>query len=230
LIDGINPCAFAVIVFFISFLTVYNYSRRQIIIIGISYIFAVFLTYLLIGLGLFNALYRIQAIYILNRILYAGLGILCLILGVLSITDFLNWRENKSGRGQVLQLPIGLKKRINQIFGWLRHKEKEKTLMLLLVSFSVGFLVSLLECACTGQIYIPVLSLILKQDGFNLRAFLYILVYNLFFIFPLVLLFILALIGISSQRLSEFLKKNLGPIKLLMAFLFFCLGIILLMH
>ena len=29
LVDGVNPCAFAVIVFFISFLTVYKYTLRQ---------------------------------------------------------------------------------------------------------------------------------------------------------------------------------------------------------
>ncbi len=230
LIDGINPCAFAVIVFFISFLTAYNYSRRQIITIGTSYIFAVFLTYLLIGLGLFNALYKIQAIYVLHQILYAILAIACFILGILAIVDYLNWKEKKSSKEQILQLPVSIKKQINKIFGYLRHKEQASTFILFGISLLVGFLVSLLECACTGQVYLPVLSLILKEDGFNLRAFLYILIYNLFFITPLIVLFLLALIGVSSQRLSDFLKRNLGSIKLLMAFLFFALGIILLMH
>ena len=42
LIDGINPCAFAVIVFFVSFLAVYGYKKQEIVCIGIFYILAVF--------------------------------------------------------------------------------------------------------------------------------------------------------------------------------------------
>ncbi len=208
----------------------YRYTRKQIIVIGTTYILAVFLTYLLIGLGLFNALYRIQTIYLLNRLLYLGLGLLCFLLGLMAVVDYLRWRDKKNGKEQILQLPPQIKRKINQVFGWLRHREKESIFKLLVISFVVGFLVSLLECACTGQIYIPVLSMILKRDGFNLRAIAYILIYNVFFVVPLILLFLMALIGVSSQRLSEFLRKNLGPIKLLMAFLFFSLGIILLLH
>jgi thiol-disulfide isomerase/thioredoxin len=54
LIDGINPCAFTVIILFISFLTLQGYNKRQILAIGWSFILAVFITYVLIGLGLFN--------------------------------------------------------------------------------------------------------------------------------------------------------------------------------
>ena len=49
LVDGVNPCAFAVIVFFISFLTVYKYNRREIILVGSAYCLAVFVAYFLLG-------------------------------------------------------------------------------------------------------------------------------------------------------------------------------------
>ena len=60
LVDGINPCAFAVIVFFVSFLTVYKYTRKEIIIVGTAYCAAVFAAYVLIGLGLFKFLYAMS--------------------------------------------------------------------------------------------------------------------------------------------------------------------------
>ena len=44
LVDGINPCAFTVIVFFISFLALQGYRRPELIVIGLAFIFAVFLT------------------------------------------------------------------------------------------------------------------------------------------------------------------------------------------
>ena len=48
LIDGINPCAFAVIVFFVSFLAVYGYRKKEIFYVGLFYCLAVFFTYLFI--------------------------------------------------------------------------------------------------------------------------------------------------------------------------------------
>ena len=63
LTDGINPCAFASIVFFISFLSLQGYKKRELIIIGLTFIFAVFITYLAIGLGLFSFLYRIRGFW-----------------------------------------------------------------------------------------------------------------------------------------------------------------------
>ena len=70
LVDGINPCAFAVIVFFISFLTVYKYTRREILVVGSAYCFAVFVAYVLIGLGLFQFLYAMRGFYWLIKGFY----------------------------------------------------------------------------------------------------------------------------------------------------------------
>lgn len=210
------------IVFFISFLTVYNYSRRQIVAIGTSYIFAVFLTYLLIGLGFFKALYSLKAIYWLNRILYKGLALICLILGILALIDYLSYRKTQDYKGQILQLPTSLKKRINQVFGWLRKREKEAIWKLVSIAFVVGLLVSILECACTGQIYIPTITLMMAQE--KVKAFLYLILYNLMFVMPLIVIFLIALVGVSSQTISGFLRRHLGMIKISMAFLFFFLA------
>ena len=54
LVDGINPCAFTVIVFFISYLSLQGYRKRELVATGISFVFAVFATYTLVGLGVFN--------------------------------------------------------------------------------------------------------------------------------------------------------------------------------
>jgi glutaredoxin len=54
LIDGINPCAFATLIFFISYLTMIGRKRKDILWVGIGFSGAVFLTYLLIGLGILS--------------------------------------------------------------------------------------------------------------------------------------------------------------------------------
>ncbi len=227
LLDGINPCAFAVIIFFISFLSVYNYTHRQMVVIGVSYIFAVFLAYLLIGMGLFNIIYSLRYFYLLNRLFYGALALLCLVLGVVAFIDFLSYIKGKDSKSQILQLSSGIKKRINKVFAFLRRKEKEGMIRLSIIAFIVGMLVSVLESACTGQIYLPTITIIMKDPSARLKAILYLLLYNIMFILPLIAVFVLGLMGVSSQRMSDFLKRHLGLIKLLMALMFFGFALVI---
>jgi MFS family permease len=52
LIDGVNPCAFATLIFFISYLSFVGRKRNEILWVGIGFSGSVFLTYLLIGFGI----------------------------------------------------------------------------------------------------------------------------------------------------------------------------------
>jgi cytochrome c biogenesis protein CcdA/thiol-disulfide isomerase/thioredoxin len=229
LIDGINPCAFAVIVFFVSFLSVYGYRRRQILYVGSAYCLAVFIAYLLIGLGLFKFLYSISQIYIFIKGFYYLVAGLCFVMSLLSLRDYFRFKKTGSSDGAILQLPKFLKKKINLAIGsGLRSKEKKSPLGLILTAFSVGIVVSLLEAVCTGQVYVPVLVSILKYPGLRAKALFYLIVYNLMFIFPLIAIFILSFLGVGSKRFNDFLKKNIGKIKILMALLFLFLGLFLL--
>ncbi len=228
LIDGINPCAFAVIVFFISFLAVYGYRRREIILIGTSYCLAVFITYLLIGLGIFKFLYSIEYIYFLIKGFYYLVALFCFTLGILALYDYFKFKKTGSSDETILQLPKFLKKRINLVIG-SKMREKQKGIFgLVVASFVVGFLVSLLEAVCTGQVYLPTIVFILKNTDLKLKALSYLLLYNFMFILPLVVIFLLSLLGVSSAGLSNFLKKNLGRIKILLAVVFIGLGILIL--
>lgn len=228
LIDGINPCAFAVIVFFISFLAVYGYRRREIIFIGTSYCLAVFSTYLLLGLGIFKFLYSIEHIYVLIKGFYYLVALFCFTLGALALYDYFKFKKTGSSDGTILQLPKFLKKRINLVIGSKMRKKQKGLFSLVVTSFVVGFLVSLLEAVCTGQVYLPTIVFILKNTDLKLKALSYLLLYNFMFILPLIVIFLLSLLGISSTGLSNFLKKNLGRIKILLAIVFIGLGILIL--
>jgi hypothetical protein len=56
LVDGVNPCAFTTVVFLLSAVAYLGKTKRQIAIVGIAFTFAVFGTYLLLGLGLMLAI------------------------------------------------------------------------------------------------------------------------------------------------------------------------------
>ena len=87
LIDSINPCAFATIIFFISYLSlVLKKQRTDIFLTGIIFIAGVFITYLLIGLGFFRIVQKLNNIIIISKTLYIAVGI----LGVAAIQLLLN--------------------------------------------------------------------------------------------------------------------------------------------
>jgi len=234
--DGINPCAFTVIVFFISFLALQGYRKRELIFIGLAFILAVFLTYLGIGLGIFNFFYSLAGFWAATRLLNIIIGTLSMFFGVFAIYDFIKFKKTASTEGMILQLPKSIKERIHRVIGFFYRKgprgkqEKTKPVLgkLIFSALISGFLVSLLEAVCTGQVYLPTISFVLKSTTLKLEALGYLLLYNLMFIAPLIVIFVLALLGVTSQQFSGFLKKHLGLVKIAMAAVFFGLGVYLL--
>jgi cytochrome c biogenesis protein CcdA len=230
--DGINPCAFTVIVFFISYLALQGYRKRELIVIGLSFISAVFLTYFLIGLGLFNIFYSLGKFLLIRKTFNISIGIFSIILGVLSVYDFIKFKKTGQTEGMILQLPQAIKNRIHSIIGLHYRKtggrEGQRLFKLIISAIVTGFLVSSLELVCTGQLYLPTINFVLKAAPFKLQALTYLLLYNLMFITPLLVIFLLALLGVTSEQFAKVLKRHLPAVKVLMAALFFGLGAFLL--
>jgi cytochrome c biogenesis protein CcdA len=234
LIDGINPCAFTVIVFFISFLALQGYRKKELITIGLSFIFAVFLTYLLLGLGIFNFLYHLKGFWLITKIFNISIGIFSITLGILALYDFFKFKKTRETEGLILQLPKAVKNRIYSIIGLHYRKSKDKAQIskpnifrLVLSAFITGFLVSIFEAICTGQLYLPTISFVLKTTDLKLQALVLLLLYNIMFVVPLFIIFSLALLSTTSGQFAKFLKRHLASIKILMSIIFFGLGIYL---
>ena len=235
LIDGINPCAVTVIVFFISFLSFQGYRKREIAVIGFIFILSVYLTYVLIGLGIFESLYKLQGFWLLTKIVNITVGSISILFSIYALYDFILYRKTKNTDDLLLALPKSIKSQIHKVIGahYRLHTRSEeraskKHLFGLAVSALVtGFLVSILEAVCVAKIYLPTIIFVLKTTAFKLKALIYLLLYNLLFIVPLLIIFIFALTGTTSERFQSILKGHLGAIKILMGIMFLCLGIFL---
>ncbi|MBN2120345.1 MAG: hypothetical protein JW734_04765 [Candidatus Omnitrophica bacterium] len=232
LLDGINPCAFAVIVFFMSFLACYKYEKRDVVIIGLCYVLAVFVAYLLIGLGLFKFLYSMRYFYMAMKIFYLSIAIFCFCLSLFSLYDYMRFRKSGNPSESLLQLPKFIKLKIHKVIGdefRERKQVRRKVFSLIIGALSVGLAVSVLEAVCTGQVYLPIITFVLRSPYLRIRALLYLILYNLMFIIPLIVVFLFALWGVSSPEFSAFLKKKFGFIRICMAVLFAALGVFLLL-
>ncbi len=220
LIDGVNPCAFATIIFFVSYLLFMGRQRRTIIVMSVSFIIAVFLCYLAIGLGAYVLLNAIAAIKIIGKIIFLSFGIFAIILGILSLYDYFVARAGDTNK-MILQLPLIIKQKI--------HKEiKEKTSVgsIIVSSFIAGILISFLEFGCTGQVYLPTITFVVSKGNLGIKPAFILIIYNIMFVLPLITIAIFANI-FSRDSVANTLSKKIPLIKLLTALLFFGLGILL---
>ncbi len=179
-IDGINPCAFTVLLLFITALLATLHAgeqnvtavRARLLGMGSIYVAAVFLTYLALGVGLLKSLDLFT-----RQHAPARFGALFAILfGLWMLKDVflpdVGWR---------LQAP-------GKITDIARASARKATVPALIVG---GFLIGLCTVPCSGAVYLGVLSLLALQPT-ALLGYSYLLLYNVVFILPLVVILIAA--------------------------------------
>jgi cytochrome c biogenesis protein CcdA len=218
LLDGINPCVFSTLIFLLAYLAYVGRTKKQILLIGIVYTLTVFATYYLIGLGFFRVIQAMSAFPIVSLVIQVVLWIVLIVFGALSVHDFIKVRQNKVKEVK-LQLSDGFKNRIHKTI-----RAQAASVTIVASSVVVAFLVTLFELACTGQIYLPTITA-LAQTRRSISDFVYLGIYNLAFVAPLVLVFFLTYRGLTSQKLTEFFQKRLALVKILTAGLFFALAV-----
>jgi cytochrome c-type biogenesis protein len=188
LIDSINPCAISVLLLTIGFLISLNKSRANIIRIGLVYIVGIYLTYLLIGLGVLRALSLFGFPHIL-----AKFGAIALL-----ITAGINL-----GNIYIPKFPIKLK------IPDSAHPQLAKFIQKATVpSFLIlGVLVGLFEFPCTGGPYLLILGLLHDQATF-ISGLKYLAYYNFIFVSPLIIILLVASRPGLLQKVDSWRKKN----------------------
>ena len=218
LLDGVNPCAFATIIFLISYLAVRKRSGRELLLTGVSFAGGVFLTYLGVGLGFLKFLASLPFLNVIGKWVYRLTLVLCLVLAWGSYSDYRKAREGRL-KDMTLKLP-------DRMRGWIRRliREGSSSRNFILSSFGVGLGVSLVELACTGQVYLPTIIFVLGIPEWRSQATLALLLYNVMFILPLILIFGVVYFGTTSQQLIQWMSAHAGGVKLGTAVLFLLLA------
>ena len=215
LIDGINPCAFTVLILFVTAMLAtlqantssgITAARARIIGLGSIYIASVFLTYLALGIGLLatSALFsRLHAPARVGALIAVGMGLWML-------KDFF--------------LPeVGPRLAAPSIVGqWTMDAARKGTIPALVVG---GVLIGLCTVPCSGAVYLAVLSLLSMQSS-ALVGFGYLALYNVMFILPLVALLIAASARPALNKLAhwnlhhkEWVRLGLGASVVVMGIL-----------
>jgi len=219
LIDGLNPCAFATIVFLVSYLSFLGKQSGEILKYGIIFTFGVFIAYIIAGVGLMAGFRQLTAFPLVTKGIYLVIGIFAFVLGIISFYDYILFRRGEIAKMK-LQLPMALKKKIHGIIRIQTRSPKAG----FLGTFALGFIIAATEVVCTGQVYLPTIGYIMTIPELRAYAFLNLILYNLMFIIPLVGVFVAAFFGVTSERMAIATKKHTGTVKLLTGILFIGLG------
>lgn len=207
-LDGIHPCAIAILIFFIAFLTMLQRSLKNILILGLVYVFVIYLTYLAVGVGLLSGIMLFG-----QHHFFAKLGSwLLILLGLISVKDYF-WPGLKLN----LKFPTPSKEKIKNLL-------QKATLPTVIIA---AFLVGLCSIPCSGGIYAAITALLASKTTF-FTGFLYLLLYNLMFVMPLIILLILSVNPYTLVKLGEWQQKTRSIQKLVMGIFMIILGVVFL--
>ena len=209
LLDGVNPCAFATIVFFISYMNLVGRKRKEMLIAGGAFAIAVFTTYLLLGLGTLSFMNYLNKFSGVATCVYLLAAMLTFGLAGLSIYDAVKAKQGKT-KEILLQLPRSIKQHIHKVI-----RVQTRTSGIIIGAIVIGFVISALELVCTGQVYLPTLTFVAGVEGMRANAIAYLLLYNLMFIVPLLVVFGCVFWGTTSAQLGGILQRHLVTVKVL---------------
>ncbi len=172
LVDSVNPCAFSVLILTLAFLFSIGKLRSDALRVGGLYIAGIFVAYMLIGLGILQALSFFNIPNFMGKV---GASLLILAGVINLVNEFFP------------KFPIKLKIPDAAHHTMARLAERSSAPL----AFVLGAFVGLCEFPCTGGPYLAALGL-LHDSATYVSGLTYLTLYNLVFVAPLVVILAIA--------------------------------------
>ncbi len=213
LLDSINPCVFGVLIFLIAFMTKVYKSPKRMLLGGFLYTLVVYITYFLIGLGFL----KFTVSFGFSIVVYWIAALIAITAGLFEVKDFF-WY----GKGFSLQMIPGAAKRIKLYTKKIEKLHKKNVYFSYLAAALLGIFVVLVELPCTGAPYLAILAIL--GTGNFAQGIPLLLLYNLIFILPLIVIISIAYFGKSSSLLENWRQKHKGLMRLAVGLFLIALG------
>ncbi len=207
LIDSINPCAFSILLLTIAFLFSLGKMRSGILKIGFTYILGLLVIYLLIGLGIVQALHFFNIPHFMAKV-----GAILLI--VLGLINLINEYFPK------FPIKLGIPRGAHHKMAEYMEKASVPT------AFALGAFVGLCEFPCTGGPYLLVLGLLHDQVTY-LKGLGYLIFYNLLFVLPLVIILLIASNAALLEKVQSWKRENNQSLRLYSGLAMIILGFLI---
>ncbi len=220
LVDSINPCAFAVLIFLLSTLFMRDPNkRRDLLFGGFAFALGIFIFYLIIGLLLLMGIKAAVALTGLsNAYIYGAFGVFAILLGLLNLKDYFSY----GSMGFVMEVPRSWRPKMLATI--------EKNVLGKIASipgaFIAGVLVTAFLLPCiTGPYFLA--GSLLKSLPLGIAS-IWLVYYNLLFILPMLVITALVYFSFTSvEKASAFREKNIKKLHLIAGLLLILVGIIM---
>lgn len=221
LLDGFNPCAVSMLLFFLSLLVMSGRQNRDLLLVGASYIAGTFIAYFAIGIGLFKVA---DVFKDARTVIIAIYGLTIIMSIVLAFFSFKDYASIKTGNYSEISLQLPQKLR-HVIQNYVRTNAVSR--LFYLSAFAAGVVVSGLEFFCTGQVYLPTIVYILSIKVAVMKALAYLLMYNLAFIIPLAAVIVAVYMGKKVMSLSQTFVSRMHIVKFATGLFFVTIAVIM---
>ncbi|MBI2148581.1 hypothetical protein HYU23_02785 [Candidatus Woesearchaeota archaeon] len=206
--DSINPCAFGVLIFLLSYLAASAKKKIHMLTNGIFYIIGVFITYFIAGLLLIPIIEKLGKVSVAS---YLVISVIIMIAGIIEIKDYF-WY----GKGFSLSIFPSEAERIKKYVKKVSDKK--------LTAFLLGCFVAIVELPCTGAVYLAVLAL-MSLSGVTISNISFLTIYNIIFVLPLIVILLFVYKGISTEKFEAWRQKHKGLMRLLIGLVLIALGL-----
>lgn len=209
IVDSINPCTIAIMVMLLSTI-IYSKGRKEALISGLLFSATIFVMYFLYGIGIMKAVTTFQ----ISQAFYVLVTIAALALSIMEIYAYFNYRPGFFA----VEIPMFLRPYVHSVI------EKATT--------SWGVVVAAIFCSlfllpCSSGPYLLVLGLIAKSA--TLQTLTYLVVYNLFFILPMVIITLLIYFGKTTiENIGDMKERHIRQMHLVSGIILFLLFLIML--
>lgn len=196
--DSINPCEFAIMFILLQTVLKNKNSKKSVFFVWSSFILAIFLVYLALWFGLSQFLASTASVNILKLVSW----ILWLLVWLASLKDYF-WY----GKWFKLEVPDSWRPTMRKLIKWITSPAG---------AFGIWTLVAFILLPCTSGPYLMVTTHIASQQIVDYWLYVYLIVYNIIFILPMiVIMFIVLAWKKDISELKEYKELNVEKMHLL---------------
>lgn len=205
-VDAINPCAFAVLIILLTTVLATK-SKKRALLAGLVFSLSIYISYFLMGLGLYSAIQAAK----FTHIFYIIVSILAIFVGLFNLKDYFAY-----GKWFVMEVPMSWRPRLKSLI---------KGITSVPGAFLIGFAVSLFLLPCTSGPYIVILGLLASATERS-YAIAMLFLYNFIFIAPMLLITGAVYFGFTTtEKAEEWRQKKLKILHLIAGIIILLLGI-----
>jgi cytochrome c biogenesis protein CcdA len=211
IVDSINPCTIAVMVLLIG-AVLYSKGRRNALFSGILFAFTIFFMYIFYGFGILQAISTLE----MTRLFYTLVTVAAFVLAIMEVRAFIDYKPGM----MALEMPMFLRPYAKKI-------TSEATSPLGVILAAVFCSVFLIPCS-SGP-YLIVLGMLAKSA--TLQTVGYLLLYNLIFILPMLVITVLIFFGKTTvEKVGKAKDKYVRYIHLVSGIILFLLFFLMVME